>query len=161
LLRVASALAAVLAAGAAGARVGTRFVAAEEAGAHPEYVRALIDAKPQDTIYTEAYSVGWPDAPHRVLRSCVMAAEACTDEYVGEQRYHGEPFQIPRFSCLTIDQTTTGAIAAMPHWAGESVGGVTRIQSAAEIVDELVGEAEHLLQRWGEQASLVMHSESG
>ena len=36
------ALAAVLAAGASGVRVGTRFIAATEAGAHPEYVKALI-----------------------------------------------------------------------------------------------------------------------
>jgi hypothetical protein len=43
----------------------------------------------------------------------------------------------------------TGAIEAMPHWAGESVGGVTRIQPAAEIVRELADEAERLLRRWG------------
>ena len=37
----------------------------------------------------------------------------------------------------------------MPHWAGESVGGVKRLQPAAEIVRELAGEAERLLRRWG------------
>ena len=41
-----------------------------------------------------------------------------------------------------------GAVAAMPQWAGESVGGVTRVQPAAEIVRELAEEAERLLRRW-------------
>jgi hypothetical protein len=43
----------------------------------------------------------------------------------------------------------TGAIEAMPHWAGESVDGVKTVQPAAEIVRELVDEAEQLLRRWG------------
>jgi hypothetical protein len=42
----------------------------------------------------------------------------------------------------------TGAIAAMPHWAGESVDGVKAVLPAAEIVRELVDEAEQLLRRW-------------
>src|SRR5438046_742293 len=63
------AMAAALAAGAAGVRVGTRFVAAEEANAHPVYRDAVIRAAAQDTVLTEAFSVMWPNAPHRVLRS--------------------------------------------------------------------------------------------
>jgi nitronate monooxygenase len=55
------AMAAALAAGADGVRVGTRFVAAEEAGAHPAYVQALIAAEAQDTAYTDVFSVGWPN----------------------------------------------------------------------------------------------------
>ena len=73
------AMAAALAAGADGVRVGTRFVAAAEAGVHPEYVAALIAAEPQDTAYTEAFSVGWSNAPHRVLRSSIAAAEVFED----------------------------------------------------------------------------------
>jgi NAD(P)H-dependent flavin oxidoreductase YrpB (nitropropane dioxygenase family) len=144
------AMAAALAAGADGVRVGTRFVAAEEAEAHPAYVQALIAAQPEDTIYTEAYSNGWPDAPHRVLSSCVAAAAAVPDEVVGERlrRQRGERVPVLRFAPMSIDRHTTGTIAAMPHWAGESVGGVTRVQTASEIVRELVGEAERLLRRW-------------
>jgi NAD(P)H-dependent flavin oxidoreductase YrpB (nitropropane dioxygenase family) len=57
------AMATALAAGADGVRVGTRFVAAAEAAVHPAYVAARIGAEAQDTAYTEAFSVGWPDAP--------------------------------------------------------------------------------------------------
>jgi nitronate monooxygenase len=144
------AMAAALAAGADGVRVGTRFVAAEEAGAHPAYVRALIAAEAQDTIYTDVFSVGWPDAPHRCLRSSVEAAQAFQGEVVGEGLDHvsGKRFSIDRFKCLVITEATSGAIAAMPHWAGESVDGIKKVQPAAEIVHELAGDAERLLRRW-------------
>src|SRR5438067_3107192 len=69
------AMAAALAAGAAGVRVGTRFVASREANTHPVYLQALIDAQPEDTVLTETFSLGWPHAPHRVLRSSVIVAE--------------------------------------------------------------------------------------
>jgi NAD(P)H-dependent flavin oxidoreductase YrpB (nitropropane dioxygenase family) len=142
------ALAAVLAAGADGARVGTRFAAAEESDAHPLYVEALLAAQPADTVYTEAFSVGW-DAPHRVLRSCVAEAEAFPGDLVGEvPTLDGTREPLPRLAPDAINRGTTGAIAAMPLWAGESVGGVTRVQPAAEIVRELAGEAEWLLRRW-------------
>ena len=137
------AMATALAAGADGVRVGTRFVAAAEAAAHPEYVAALIAAEAQDTAYTEAFSVGWPDAPHRVLRSSIAAAEALEGDVVGEtRRLDGTRVPIHRFQVCVPDRTTTGAIAAMPLWAGESVGAVKRSQAAAQILRELVEEAE-------------------
>jgi NAD(P)H-dependent flavin oxidoreductase YrpB (nitropropane dioxygenase family) len=143
------AMAAALAAGASGVRVGTRFVAAEEANAHPAYVEQLIAARAADTVYTEAFSVGWPDAPHRVLRSCIANAAAFPSEEIGEcPSLDGTQETITRFQCLAVDRGTTGAIEAMSLWAGESVGGVKRVQPAAEIVRELAGEAEALLRRW-------------
>ncbi len=143
-------LAAVLAAGAEGARVGTRFVAAQEAGAHPQYVQALIRAEARDTTYTEAFSYGWPDAPHRVLRSSVEAAQAFEGEIVGERLSLRTGTRVPvhRFESIPIRIDTTGAVEAMPHWAGESVDGVKKVQTAAEIIHELVDEAEKLLRRW-------------
>jgi hypothetical protein len=41
-----------------------------------------------------------------------------------------------------------GVIEAMPHWAGASVDGVKAVQSAAEIVRELIGPVEQLSQHW-------------
>src|SRR5258708_22379116 len=75
----ARALAAVLAAGASAARIGTRFVATLESGAHPSYQQALIGAEAADTVVTETFSVWWSDPvhrAHRVLRSALEAAEA-------------------------------------------------------------------------------------
>jgi len=64
-------MAAALAAGASAVRVGTRFVAAQESDVHPAYIDALIRARAEDTVLTETFSVGWPDAPH--TESCVHA----------------------------------------------------------------------------------------
>lgn len=143
-------LAAVLAAGADGARVGTRFVAAKEAGAHPDYVQALIQAEAKDTIYTDTFSYGWPDAPHRVLRSCVKAAQAFQGEIVGERTslYTGTRAPVHRLEPLPVMRDTTGSVEAMSLWAGESVAGVKKLQPASEIIQELVGETEKLLQSW-------------
>jgi len=49
------AMAAVLAAGASGARIGTRFVAADEADTHPAYADALAGAQPEDTVVTTTF----------------------------------------------------------------------------------------------------------
>jgi nitronate monooxygenase len=142
------AMAAALAAGADGVRVGTRFVAAAESDAHPVWVERLVAARAQDTVYTETFNVGW-DYPHRVLRSCVEAAEAFSGEVVGEvPSVSGERVPLARFEPDVATRGTTGAIEACSLWAGESVGGVTRVQPAAEIVRELAEEAERLLRRW-------------
>jgi hypothetical protein len=53
-----------------------------------------------------------------------------------------------RFQCDVIHKAATGTIEAMPMLAGESAGSVKRVQTAAEIVEELVTEAETLLRRW-------------
>jgi hypothetical protein len=50
---------------------------------------------------------------------------------------------------LTPTVLTTGNIAAMPLWAGESVNFVTRRQTAADIMRELVDEAAPLLRELG------------
>ncbi len=144
------AMAAALAAGASGVRVGTRFVVAEEAEAHPQYQKALIDAEPEDTVVTEVFSEDWPNAPHRVLRSSIEAVQAFKGEIVGQRRLasSGEMAPVKRFESITITRDTTGTLEAMPHWAGESVASVEKIQPAAAIINELASEAERLLHNW-------------
>jgi len=144
------ALAAVLAAGADGARVGTRFAACDEANAHPRYVDALIAARPVDTLLGDNFSYEFPGLPHRALRSSVEAAQAFAGEIVGEvvDPATGERTPVHRLEKMTVANNVTGAIEAMPHWAGESVRGVRRRQTAAEVIAELVDEAERLLRRW-------------
>jgi nitronate monooxygenase len=124
---------ALLAAGASAVRVGTRFVAAEESDAHPDYIAAVIAASGQDTVLTEAFATGWPDAPHRVLRSAVEAAEQFEGDVVGVL---GD-MEVARFGALPPTRGVQGEIAAMALYAGESVDYVTRVQPAAEIVAEL------------------------
>jgi NAD(P)H-dependent flavin oxidoreductase YrpB (nitropropane dioxygenase family) len=143
------AMAAALAAGAAGVRVGTRFVATAESGAHQEYVRALIEASAADTVLTTAFSTMWPDAPHRVLRSCVTALGAFEGDVVGEMEIGGSSMPIPKGAPPSPGKHMTGTLAAMAHYAGESVGNVVRLQPAGDVVRELSEGAEALLRVWG------------
>lgn len=149
----ARALAAVLACGAGAARIGTRFVAAAESGAHPAYVEALLGASAGDTCLTERFSSGWPDAPHRVLRSAVAAADALPDGVVGELRLAEGVLPIERYSVMPPTTETTGAIEGMALYAGEAVGEVRSVQPAASIVAELVAGAEKLLSAPGGKAA--------
>ena len=144
-IATARSLAAVLACGAAAARIGTRFVAATESGAHPSYVKALLASSAADTCLTQAFSVLWPNAPHRVLRSAIAAAEALTEDVVGETHHAGEVVPVPRLSAIAPDKSTSGHVDAMALYAGESVANVTSVQPAAAIVAELVAGAERLL----------------
>jgi NAD(P)H-dependent flavin oxidoreductase YrpB (nitropropane dioxygenase family) len=127
--------------GASAVRIGTRFLAATESIAHPEYIDALIEATSDDTVLTEAFSVGWPNAPHRVLRSCVEAAHATTDDVVGTFTLGAEQMPVVRFSTPPPLQGASGNIRAMALYAGTSVGSVTERQPAAEIVEELLGQS--------------------
>jgi NAD(P)H-dependent flavin oxidoreductase YrpB (nitropropane dioxygenase family) len=130
-------VAAVMAAGAAAVRIGTRFLTAAESGAHPRHVRAVLAAEAGDTVITETFSVMWPDAPHRVLRSCIDAATALDAEVAGEMRLPTGPLPVPRFAVMSPTRETTGHVDAMALYAGESAASVTRVEPAADIVADL------------------------
>ena len=53
------------------------------ADGHPRYLDALLAASGADTVLTTAFGVGWPDAPHRVLRSAVDAAAQLEGDVAG------------------------------------------------------------------------------
>jgi nitronate monooxygenase len=131
-------VAAAFAAGADGVRVGTRFIAAAEADAHPAWVQALLAAGAEDAVVSEAFNVGLPEpGPHRVLRSSIAAAEALTDADAGVVRLAGAEIPVPRFGAQPPTRDSTGVIEAMAFYAGQSAGAVAAVQPAGEIVAEL------------------------
>jgi NAD(P)H-dependent flavin oxidoreductase YrpB (nitropropane dioxygenase family) len=135
----AAAVRAAMGRGADAVRVGTRFVVAEEADAHSVYADALIAAAPEDTILTGTFSVGWPDAPHRVLASADAAARADGPDPVGVMTLaDGRQAELPRRGTTCPTTGTTGQIEAMALYAGTSVGAVTGRMPAAAIVGELM-----------------------
>src|SRR3954447_9276877 len=84
-------LAAVLALGAAGAWVGTRFLLAEEATVDERYREHLLAAGGADTVHSGLFDVGWPDAPHRTLRNSTYEAwELAGRPTAGERPGEGE-----------------------------------------------------------------------
>ena len=113
---------------------------------HPDYQAAVLAAHAEDTERTETFSVMWPDAPHRVLRSCIEAAQRAVGDTVGIVSLGGRQMPVPRLDPQTPIRAT-GDIAAMPLYAGHGVSVVRQIRPAAEIVDELVDGAARLLAR--------------
>jgi NAD(P)H-dependent flavin oxidoreductase YrpB (nitropropane dioxygenase family) len=131
-------VAAALAGGASAVRVGTRFIVAEESDAHPEWKRAVVAARAEDAVVSSAFNVGMPvPGPHRVLRRSVEAAEALAGEEAGIVRLAGAEIPVARLAPTPPTAASTGAIEAMPFYAGQSAGAVTAIQPAADIVAEL------------------------
>jgi nitronate monooxygenase len=112
----------VIALGADAVRVGTLFVATRESNAHPDYVRRLVEARgPEDTVLTTHFDEGWPDAPHRVLRTALEEAL--------ERDYHGPS---------PPSQAEEGPVGFKALYAGCGVAQVREVRSATEVVHELM-----------------------
>lgn len=128
---------AVLDAGAAGARIGTRFVASVESGAHPAYKKAVVDSGADSTEITDSFSVCplceiLPRA--RVLRSCVHALQALPGDTVGETIIAGEPVTLAKGHGLPPGSAATGHVEAMAMYAGESTVYIHDIPPVGEII---------------------------
>jgi nitronate monooxygenase len=125
--------------------MGTRFIAAAESNAHPDYVRALVSAQAEDSVRTNRFEVECALCPstHGVLRSALDAAEAFQGSFVSELA--GEP--VAKFRGTPPYKGFTGNIGAMACYAGQSVGEVRGVQPAAEIIGELVADTEKHLHK--------------
>lgn len=129
-------LAAALALGADGVWLGTRFVATRESAAHDAYRDRLLDSEATATRRTEQFDRGWPDQPHRVVET--GATHGTPTDPVA---YTDEGERIEANADLPPLAGMSGDISALPHYAGQSVGGVTDAPSAGAVVDRLVAEA--------------------
>jgi nitronate monooxygenase len=139
-------LAAALALGADGAWVGTRFVASDESAAHSEYKRRLVEAPDGDaTTHTTAFAVGWPDAPHRVLRNALTEGAPPPDGTVARVRFGELVVDVPAFSTIPPTIHTEGRTDLMANYAGQGVGLIHEVLPAAAIVERIVAEAEALI----------------
>jgi nitronate monooxygenase len=72
-----------------------------------------------------------------VLQRSIAAAEALPDGEAGVVRLAGAELRVPRFGAQPPTRDSTGAVEAMPFYAGQSAGAVRHIQPAADIVAEL------------------------
>ena len=125
--------------GADAVRVGTRFVATVESDAHEHYVRRLVAGTAADTVLTERFDVGWPDAPVRVLASSLAAAEAAPEGTVATMTAgDGSVTELPRFTTTPPTHATSGNLDALPLYAGTSVDAVHARQRAADVMHELI-----------------------
>jgi len=133
-----------MAAGADAVVVGTRFLASHEADAHPEYQQRVIEA--EESVLTPCFEGGWPYANQRVIRNSTLEAwEAAGSPPVGARPGEGEILgysgsePIFRYEDAAPRRGFTGDIEAMCLYAGSGVGKVRRVESAADIVRDLLG----------------------
>lgn len=135
-------LAAVLAAGAAGAWVGTRLSVCTEALTPPDARAALYHARATDTVTTRVFDIGqqlpWPDRfPSRVLRNDFTRQwEHREEELAGDSAAHDI------LAAATVADDTSLA----PVDAGQGVGVVTTSDPAKVVIDDLCVTAQRCLQ---------------
>lgn len=142
-------LASALVLGAVGAWVGTRFIASAEAPFAGYYKDRIVTATETETARTTAFHIGWPDAPHRVLRNSTVdryerggPPEAAAAEIVA---YTGDGEPVERYSFMEPAENTTGDLEALALYAGQGSGIVDEIEPVKRIVTEMVAEAERAL----------------
>lgn len=148
-------VAAVLALGAAGAWIGTRFLASEEARIHPQYRQSIFHARETDTVYGTLFDGGWPNAPHRVVEnSTVVNWKSAGSPSAGQRPAEGSvvaQFADGRPVHLYEDTIPlpgmTGEVERLALYAGQSVGLVKGLKSAGAIVQEIVEDAVRAIQK--------------
>lgn len=147
---------AVLALGADGAWLGTRFLATEEARVHRLYRQRLLDAAETETSYGTLFDEGWPDVPHRVLENGTVSdwedAGRPEDDRPGEgdivvETADGTP--VRRYEDSLALPGMSGDVEELPLYAGQSAGLTRDVQPAGEVVASLVEETVDALETAG------------
>jgi nitronate monooxygenase len=141
-------LAAVLAAGAGGAWLGTCLSASAEALTSEAGRRALVAARETDTISTRVFDIvrrrPWAERfPSRVLRNDFVTRwsgheDALADDPDAEAGLN---------AAIAADDPRTA-----PVDAGQGVGMVTGVAPVGEVIDRLCAGAQKLLAGWGQTA---------
>lgn len=144
-------LAAALALGAQGVWIGTRFIASTEAHAGQAYRDAVVAAEDVDTVRTRCYS----GKPMRVMKN----------PYVED--WETRPQEIQPFPMQAMHSSKAGVMGGIGGQVegldpdrscfamGQSAGGIHDIKPAAQIVAEMVAEAEAAIDRMARLRSRV------
>jgi nitronate monooxygenase len=139
----------VIAAGAAGIMLGTRFLATREAGVHPDYKAALVAAKAEDTAFTNCFDIDWPFAMHRVLRNSTFSAwEAAGSPQPphrpgeGEIVFRQNGTSHVRYCDTPPGPDATGDLMGACLYAGTGVSDIDRIEGAGDLVTRLWAEVQ-------------------
>ena len=143
-LSTTSDVARVLKAGAAGAMMGTRFLATPEADAHRAYKQALVKARAADTAFTNCFDIDWPYAMVRVLRNSTFEAweaagcpEAPHRPGEGDTVARHGAAPIIRYSDTPPAASAEGDVLAAVLYAGTGVEGIDEVVPAFDLVRRL------------------------
>jgi NAD(P)H-dependent flavin oxidoreductase YrpB (nitropropane dioxygenase family) len=147
-------LLAALAMGAEAAWCGTRFLASEEAAAHPAYKRRVVAAKPGDTEITAVFGPEWPGQPLRAITNAAVvksrgrneaALRESEGETIGTVRLGSETVPVPRYSTILPNREFEADLDWACLTAGECAGMIEDILPAGDIVRRMTAEASDLL----------------
>lgn len=133
-------VAAALALGAAGALIGTRFLATVEALVPPPVTKAIIEGCGEDTergtILDIARGAAWPARyPARALRHPFVEQWRGREDLLAADSAAQQAYQ---------DAVAAGDLPA-PVWASEAIDLITDLMPASELVAALAGKAEEAL----------------
>jgi nitronate monooxygenase len=141
-------LAAVLCLGAAGAVMGTRFLATPEAPALSAHKRAILAASGGDAtvasgIFDIIWGDAWPGVQVRALRNKLTA------RWVGrEDELH---VHLAEAQAAFQQAEAAGDPEELGLLAGQGVGRIHELKPAGQVVLDTVAEAEGILHAWGMQ----------
>jgi nitronate monooxygenase len=136
-------LAAALSLGAAGALVGTRFQACEEALVDSEIVKAIVNGHGEDTersgVFDIAREVPWPARyTGRTLRNKFLEKWRSREDELAENPRAREDYRHAEAS---------GDMRVVPVWASEAIDLITECHSAVDLVRVMAAGAEDALRR--------------
>ena len=147
-------IAAYLEMGAAGVQLGTRFACATESIAHPNFKKAFFRASARDAVASVQIDPRLPVIPVRALKN------AGTELFTAKQREVANLLDEGGLAMadaqLQIEHYWAGALRRAvidgdvengSLMAGQSVGMVTKEEPVADIIAELVAQAEAALER--------------
>ncbi|MBW1817485.1 MAG: nitronate monooxygenase [Deltaproteobacteria bacterium] len=130
-------LMAALALGAKGVQVGTRFLAADEAAAHPNYKEAVIQMPDNGTCVTGRTTVG----PTRAIKN------ELTDMIIKAENEGAKPEEL-----LEMIGEGRSAMAAIEGncvkgtmYCGQIGGGIQGLKSAMEVINDMISEAASII----------------
>jgi nitronate monooxygenase len=131
-------LLAALALGAAGAMLGTRFVATRESTAPPMFKEAVVTSASDDTTVTDVFTG--------------LYARALRNRFIEEYESSGAPVLPGMLQSKAAEDVFTAAARSgnrdyYPMMVGQSAGLVRDLPSAADVVRAIVAEAEAALRR--------------
>ena len=150
-------LVAALSLGAQGVSMGTRFVASRESYIHEDYKARVVEGTAEDTVYSELFDVGWSGAPHRVLRNKLVreweaAGRPPSGQRPGEGSIigtstlpDGTVWEIRKYAAMNPTPDFTGDLEQAPLWAGESCSQVKEIKPAAQIIEDIMRQAQDIV----------------
>ena len=135
-----------LAAGAAGANVGTRFLASDEAAAHDGWKEAIVGAESEATVRLEAWAALFPTESEAAYS---VVPRVLGTEWVEALRAEPSPAagRVEELRAQVIEAITTGAPHELVPFTGQTAGLIHETLPAAEIVARMVAEAEAAIAR--------------